>query len=274
MSNPNRRRDPHHKINRSGRRSGRLLAALLVAATSLLSVHSQAQRPAPGSAPNMDLRTEKTAAASRLLAQLASRLPDGFSANQRDRQEAAVARLKGDFDELEVLNSPELLTPEVVGAKPGFGFLTGPSTDRVATLRGFLGQYAAAYGLASGASLQSDELALVADYENPSGNMAFVELEQRINGLPVFRGLLRGAFTAKGELARTVGALASGIDPSTLSVSPVIDARAAIATAASRVGWAVNASALTVIMALMFGPCLSKASMRFKYSCTTWRQVR
>ena len=46
---------------------------------------------------------------------------------------------------------------------------------------------------------------LVADYANPAGNMAWVEFEQRINGLPVFHGLIRGGFTAKGELARTTG---------------------------------------------------------------------
>ena len=48
---------------------------------------------------------------------------------------------------------------------------------------------------------------MVADYENPAGNIAWVELEQRINGLPVFRGLIRGGFSARGELVRTTGTL-------------------------------------------------------------------
>ena len=45
--------------------------------------------------------------------------------------------------------------------------------------------------------LRSQSLELVADYANPAGNMAWVEFEQQINGLPVFQGLVRGGFTRK-----------------------------------------------------------------------------
>jgi hypothetical protein len=134
------------------------------------------------------------------------------------RQNEGLAGLQASYAAVDVVESPELHTPEVIGTKPGTGFLTGPSTDRAASMRAFLGTYAAAYGL-TGADAQA--LVLVADYENPAGNMARSS-SSRINGLPVFRGLLRGGFTARGELARTTGTLATGIDPATLSVAPVL----------------------------------------------------
>ena len=71
---------------------------------------------------------------------------------------------------------------------------------------------------------------------NPSGNMAWVELEQRLNGIPVFQGYLRGAFTAKGELARTSGRLAAGVAAAALDAAPSITAAQAIALAAASVG--------------------------------------
>ena len=53
--------------------------------------------------------------------------------------------------------------------------------------------------------------------------MAWVEFEQRINGMPVFQGLIRGGFTRKGELARTTGPLASGLNPAALPTDAAID---------------------------------------------------
>ena len=74
-------------------------------------------------------------------------------------------------------------------------------------MRGFFAAHADAYRLTA-AQVQS--LELVADYTNPSGNMSWVEFEQRINGVPVFQGLVRGGFTRNGELARVTGPLAAG----------------------------------------------------------------
>ena len=102
---------------------------------------------------------------------------------------------------------------EVVSAAPGTGFLTPQSGDRVATLRGFVTANADVYGLAGSVIA---ELQVVADYMNPAGNMGWAELEQRINGIPVFQGLIRGGFTARGELARTTGALATVADATAL----------------------------------------------------------
>src|SRR5262249_7018791 len=105
----------------------------------------------------------------------------------------------------------------------------------------FLTDNADVYGLTAA---QVVNLELIADYENPAGNMSWVEFEQRINGLPVFRGLIRGGFTARGQLARTTGPLAAGLDAATLSVSAALTAAQAVSRAAANVGWTVAAQAL------------------------------
>ena len=89
------------------------------------------------------------------------------------------------------------------------------------------------------------ELQPVADYMNPAGNMGWAELEQKINGIPVFQGVIRGGFTAKGELARTTGALATVTDALALSTEPGLSAGQAVALAAASVGWNVAERSLT-----------------------------
>src|SRR6185295_11035771 len=91
---------------------------------------------------------------------------------------------------------------------------------------------------------QISALELVADYVNPAGNMAWVEFEQRINGLPVFGGSICGAFTANNELAATTGTLAAGVDDGSVPREPAITGASAVARAASLVGWNVAEAAL------------------------------
>src|SRR6185369_3067287 len=87
-----------------------------------------------------------------------------------------LARLRTNFS-VDVIDSPELGTPEVVGTKAGTGFLTASAPDRPAAMRSFLAANADAYGLSAA---QVANLVLIADYRNPAGNMAWVEFEQRI----------------------------------------------------------------------------------------------
>jgi hypothetical protein len=225
-----------------GWRLVRLLALSLVLAVGMFGVRTWAQwADQIASRENFDIRSAKSTAADAFMQRFQAR--DSFAAvsDLLDQQKSGLARLQADFPALDVVQSPELRTAEVIGSQPGHGFLTGPSTDRAAAMRGFIASYASAYGLTAA---QAQGLVLVADYENPAGNMAWVEFEQRLNGLPVFRGLIRGGFTAKGELARTTGALAAGIDETTLSVSPLLTAAGAISAAANNVGWKVPESAL------------------------------
>ena len=232
--------------NRSGRptvRVGvRLAVVTIVVAVAAFGAHTLAQSveqrpgaPPQDGNPNFDIRFAKAAAADYLERVTESRaaLQAGALAGARI---AAIARLQSAGKSIDVGENPALGSVEVVSAKPGSGFLTGPATDRVAALRGFLTGYSDAFGLAQD---QVEALELVSDYVNPAGNMAWVEFEQRINRLPVFQGFVRGGFTARGELARTTGPLAPGLSGAVLPTSPARSAASAVSRAAETVGWQV-----------------------------------
>ena len=183
-----------------------VLVSLALAVAMLTTLLTSAQRALQNSGrweENFDIRTAKDPASDAYMQRFGARsLSPAVSALARARM-AGLARLQADF-KVDVIDSAELSTPEVVSVQPGTGFLTGPTVDRANAMRAFLSTYADAFGLSQE---QVGNLNLVADYQNPSGNMAWVEFEQRINGLPVFRGLIRGGFTATGALARTTGPL-------------------------------------------------------------------
>jgi len=151
------------------------------------------------------------------------------------------ARLEAAVKGVQIDRHAGLRTAEVVSATPGGAFLSGPSGDRASTLRAFLRANADAYGVTSA---QVAELELVADYMNPAGNMGWAEFEQKVNGVPVFQGAIRGGFTAKGELVRTTGVLVTGMDARAVSASVSVSAGQAIALAAASVGWQVTEQAL------------------------------
>ena len=81
---------------------------------------------------------------------------------------AGVARLEAAYKGIAIERQAGVNVVEVVSAAPGAGFLTPPSGDRVAALRGFVTANADAYGLAASGI---GELQPVADYMNPAGNM-------------------------------------------------------------------------------------------------------
>ena len=62
-------------------------------------------------------------------------------------------------------------------------------------------------------------------------------IEQKINGIPVFQGLIRGGFTAQGELARTTGVIAAGLEAANLTSLATLNSTQAVAGAAESVGW-------------------------------------
>ncbi len=196
----------------------RAALAVLAVVLAVAAPHGGAQTPvSPATAladpfPNFDIRDYKTDPRLADVAGLAAYMDAvGKAPATADDALAAgrngLAALRSALPGVQV-HEGALGGAEVVSAMPGTPFLSGPSDDRVATLRGFLGAHEAAFGLASG---QVDELVVVADQMNPAGNMAWVEFEQRINGIRVFQGLIRGAFTPRGELARTNGRLATGV---------------------------------------------------------------
>jgi len=196
--------------------------------------------------PNFDIRTFKQDprfADNEAAAQYATRFAPapGVSADLSADRIAGVAELEAAFKGVDIEENAALGTTEIVSAAPGTGFLTGPSGDRAGTLRAFLTAHAAAYGLSAA---QAGELEVEADYMNPAGNMGWAELRQSFNGIPVFQGYLRGGFTPKGELVRTTGVLATGVDAAALATTPSVSAAQAVALAAASVGWDVSESAL------------------------------
>ena len=88
------------------------------------------------------MRTSKDAASAAALERLAGVLVSGHAGLADAR--AAAAQLRTDFKAIDVVESPELGSPEVVSVKPGSGFLT-PAADRVE--HGRSSRYSAAYGV-------------------------------------------------------------------------------------------------------------------------------
>ena len=234
------RTDTRHLRSRGVAR--RFVFVALLMAFALVTFDLGAQRADQRAAPsNFDVRTTRDPVASAYMARFANLQASRSVADLAGTQAAGLARLQSDIGAVDVVTNPELGTPEVVSRTPGGGFLTAPTADRAGAMRAFLSAYADAYGLLPG---QAESLELVADYANPAGNMAWVEFEQRLNGLPVFRGLIRGGFTARGELARTTGVLAAGLEAAQLATAPTLTAAQAVSRAAANVGWSVAADAL------------------------------
>ena len=106
-------------------------------------------------------------------------------------------------------------TPEIVGVLSADHKLTGRSkAARADIVRGFLANNNDLYGLERS---EIAELKTVADYTNPAGNMSFVELEQRIDGIRVFQGNIHAGLTKNGELIQTSGLLVRGLDRAELA---------------------------------------------------------
>lgn len=130
--------------------------------------------------------------------------------------EKAISNLERSVPDLKIEYSPDLAAPEMIGTDILKGtFLTGQSTVKNdAMVRAFINQNKALYGLTSE---QVSELKTVADYVNPDGNVSFVDLQQRIDGIEMFRGEVRAMITKQGEIARMINNLAPGLDYDVLS---------------------------------------------------------
>ena len=170
--------------------------------------------------PNYDIRLDKTAinkiAAFRTtVGKNASHIADARDAFVRGEQELKqyVPTLKIEYNT--DIRIPEVIAPDV---KQGRAFLTSPTTPsrtrHANVLINFLKQNTELVGADSP---QIDALKVFADYTNPDGNLSFVELNQEINGIPVFRGEVKAGFTKRGEMIRVINNLAPALDYSSLS---------------------------------------------------------
>lgn len=222
------------------------LALVLVLASAVAGAHG----PTPGAAPpvaiHWDLRLDASPDATALRERFRTEAGAGpAAASHRQRAQAAEARLRTRLPDLVVAPAEGLGTPELVSRGPlATGFLTAaaPGGDRVARLRAFIAEHPDLYGI------DADDVAaltVVADYVNPDGRLAWVHLEQRLNGFPVFRGEVKAGFAPDGAIIRTLGTLAPAVDAAGLGTDPG-DVQRAVRAAAADVGVDLGPAPLVV----------------------------
>lgn len=172
------------------------------------------------SLPNYDIRTDKDA-----LAKVESyRVVAGLSAvdvkTERNAFKSGEASLRERVPTLKIEYNGDIKIPEVIGpdVSKGRHFLTTPTAvhdgKRAPILVNFLKENSSLIGVSS---TEIDSLKVAADYTNPDGNLSFVELNQEINGVPVFRGEVKAGFTKAGEIIRVINNLAPGMENSAVS---------------------------------------------------------
>ena len=170
-----------------------------------------------GDLPNYDIRTDKSAFEK--MASFRSTLNKSAVAvaDVRDSFVIAENELKARVPNVKVEYNLDIRTPEVIApdVKLGRAFLSKASGGKKPqVLTGFLRENKALIGATDE---QLDGLKLAADYKNPDGNLSFIEYDQEISGIPVFRGEVKAAFTKTGELMRVINNFAPGLDYSQLS---------------------------------------------------------
>lgn len=185
--------------------------------------------------PNYDIRTDPGAISTRAAFRESAGLTAPDVADIRDGFVRGEKSLRSSIENARVEYSPESGTPEVVSTDGGFAFtpLAGSgSANRAVALKRFIASNSELFGI-GGADVASLETA--ADYTNPDGVLSFVELAQSFNGIPVFRGEVKAAFTKRNEIVRVISNLAPAIDKTSLSLE-FGDPNAAIQYAANHIG--------------------------------------
>jgi subtilisin-like proprotein convertase family protein len=171
------------------------------------------------SLPNYDIRIDKVDESANLLSEFRSRAGKN-AVNTADAREEFVKgenALRTRMPNLKVEYNEDLKSPEVIGYNTDgrIAFLSSASNEkRAETLRNFIKQNNSLLGLSD---QQANDLIVTADYTNPDGNLSYARLEQKINGIPVFRGEANAGFTRTGEMFRIINNIAPNLDYSSLS---------------------------------------------------------
>ncbi len=167
--------------------------------------------------PNYDIRTDKGAFEKIARFRNSQNRSASEVADQRDGLFRGEIALRTKVPTLKMEYSPEIRTPEVIAPDPAMGqaFLSRAIAEKKS--QGLLTFLRQNKGLIGATDLQIDGLKLSADYKNPDGNLGFVEYDQEINGIPVFRGTIKAAYTKNGELMRVINNFAPGLDYSGIS---------------------------------------------------------
>ena len=161
---------------------------------------------------NYDIRNDKTAYET--IAGYRSTLGKNAVdiADARDAFVGGENELKKRIPTLKVEYNDDIRIPEIIApdVQQGKAFFTdGSAQKRSDILLNFLNENRELVGAGSE---QISQLKVAADYTNPDGNLSFVELNQEIDGIPVFRGEIKAGFTKRGEMFRVVNNFAPGLD--------------------------------------------------------------
>ncbi len=168
---------------------------------------------------NYDIRTDKKAYGKLAGLRAANGTSASMVADVRDSQVAGEERLKKGFPHLKVEYNADLGIPEVIATNRPSGkaeFAKSNGGRRPDVLKDFMKSNSQLFGLRDD---QIEDLKVVADYTNPDGNLSFVELNQEINGVPVFRGEIKAGFSESGEMFRVINNLAPGYDQASVRSS-------------------------------------------------------
>jgi hypothetical protein len=166
--------------------------------------------------------------------------PQGAITNTVNAMNSARAALAARVPTLQLELNRWGTAVEAIGTSTARVFLTPESSRPIADIaHDFVSDQAALFGLTQN---QANALVGFANYYNPAGNMGWVEYRQEANGIPVFQGEIRFAFTAHGALARMTGNLAPGLDYSKLPTKAAIAPAEAAVRAAATIGMHVVAA--------------------------------
>ena len=166
---------------------------------------------------NYDIRTDKEQTTTLANFRRSFGKDAAAIADVRDKFIAGENALRQKVPTLKVEYNEDIRTPEVIApdVKQGRAFLTARSAATPSDiLLNFVKQYNDLIGVTDS---QAAQLEVAADYTNPDGNLSFAHLEQKINGVPVFRGEIKAGFTKQGEMFRVINNLASALEYENLS---------------------------------------------------------
>jgi hypothetical protein len=164
-----------------------------------------------------DIRRDKSVVAENARAEFRAAAGKSEMAQERETAAAGEKNLLNRFPTLEIERNEELGNPHVIAPRVGLdqAMLTAPSTNkRSEVLRSFVKDNSDLVGITEA---QVENLKVVADYQNPNGELSFARLEQEINGVPVFQAELKAGFTKRGEIIRVINNLAPGLEYNSVS---------------------------------------------------------
>src|SRR5436190_4204697 len=138
-------------------------------------------------------------------------------ANVRDSFAHGEKKLRDKIPSLKVEYNDDLRIPEVIGpdVREGKQFLNAPTTEKRSEI---LKQFLTDNDQLTGVSAEHvAKLTLASDYKNPEDDLAVVEYEQELNGVPVFRGSVQAGFARHNQIVRVINNLAPGLDETEVS---------------------------------------------------------